>query len=361
MRAEALAALLLATVTAVRASCPDVSGEYRPETPGYAFADAVKALRIDGQVWLGSVVKLEGRPEDGLKVWVSSGGFNGPGVMPSRPTVVLQHGSDFTCSSDGELVFNRVSNARRKTDKAWYEGESKVRIRPAYGALGIEVTFSGHERIVLYSYESARVSLPDLTKGTTLRDALRWPPTSEIASVAPAKVPPPPEPPEVIKVRRMFDFKMEGSATLNTMRASGDAVLVILTAPTNDDVTRLDERLRAASIRYEMKPPKWSGRGYYELQILVWPEGTAVATRPSVRRVEQELERGRDPMVYIRKVDDVGDGYTATFSILGTDPVAGIIDRFKRNTDMFADIRLLNESERTPTSPRVAQIKLRLR
>lgn len=368
MRRAFLAAVALAAGSvaaqerpARSAGCPDVTGVYRAWGSGYAVADLVNALRIT--VYLGSKVQLEGRPEDGLEVRVTSSAKE---ALPKRPTIVLRHRQDFTCD-DGRLVFKGVRNARRKTDDGWYEGSSTVRIAPAGGGLAVEVIFSGSQRETLYSYDSARVSIPKFGSGKVYRESLRWPSDAEAEAQEPLvapEAPPPPEAPEVVKVRELLVPKLPGNVILGTLRSSGDAVLATLTARSNADVAQLEDRLRAASIPHAMKvPPMWTNNAYY-LQLLLWPggKGPAAASRPSAHRVQQELLRAQDPMVSVRKVDDLGDGYVATLDLLGGATAESFVARLGANSVMFADIRVFSESQ-SAQSPgrRVARLGLVLR
>lgn len=352
---------VLASPPARSAKCPEVAGLYRPAGSGYAVADLVHALRIT--VYLGSKVQLEGRPEDGLEVRVTSSAKE---ALPKRPTVVLQHRRDFTCA-DGQLVFSGIRQASRKNEQGWYEGTSTVRIAPSGGGLGVEVVFRGSQREVLYSYDSARISVPKLGTGTVLRESLRWPSDAEAEAQAPLAIdaePPPAEAPEVVRTRELLVPKLPGNVILATLRPSGDAVLATLTARRNEDVAQLEDRLRAAGIPHAMKvPPVWTNNAYY-LQLLVWPsgKGPAAASRPSTHRVQQELLRAQDPMVTVRKVDDLGDGYVATVDIVGGATVESYVARLGANSGMFSDIRVFSESASAQApGRRVARLGLVLR
>lgn len=369
MRRAVFAAVLLAAIADVRAQdrparpagCPDVAGVYRPTGGGYAAADLVKALRIT--VYLGSKVQLDGRPEDGLEVRVTSSAKE---ALPKRPTVVLQHRKDFTCA-EGQLVFSGIRQASRKNEQGWYEGTSTVRITPSGGGLGVEVVFRGSQREVLYSYDSARISVPKLGTGTVLRESLRWPSDAEAEAQTPAVAEPelpPPEAPEVVRTRALLDAKVLGNVRWVAAAPKGDSVLVTLNARSNDDVARLEDRLRAASISHTMKvSPIWTNNAYH-LQILVWPDGQGLAgtQRPSTHRVQQELLRAQDPMVTVRKVDDLGDGYVATVDIVGGATVESYVARLGANSGMFSDIRVFSESASAQApGRRVARLGLVLR
>jgi hypothetical protein len=313
--------------------------------------DVRRVLGVHAGAPVNSRVLIEGGPEDDLSVTVTP--FN------SKPylTAVLKRGVSFLCQ-DGRIVFTQLSYARRQSDKGTYEGKATVRLgREKGGDLAFEITFSGSQSSTLYSYDSARVKVPIPFSSTILRDRVEWP------AVRPFEEPVP-EPPEVLAARAMLDDKVLGTVTLNTLRISGDGVRATLSARSNDDVARFEDRLRAASIPFEMKGPRWNGAGYYELELLVRPRGpgAAVPSRPSAHRVEQELNRTGWPNFYIKKVEAASGTFVATLGVQGSGSVEDIISLLKKNTTLFADIRPLADSPPQPGSrSREVQIQLLVR
>lgn len=355
MKFTALGALFLATIAAAHAEvCPDIAGTYGLSGSGDLVNDARRTLGIHPGAPDNSAVRLEGDAQESLTVTVVRRGKESP-YLP----VELKNGVHYLCK-DGRLEFTAALNSRRPSEKGTYLGSSKVRIGGKRDiGLDIQITFTGSQSSTLYSYDSARVAVPIPFSGTTLREQLHWG-----ASSLGDLVEPPPEPKEVQDVRALLDSKMLGAVTLFAVRANGDSVLARLSAHNKEEVARLEDQLRAASIPYEMKGPRWVGSGYYELELLVRPKGSGapVAKGPGLLRVEQELTRIHWPNVYVKKVAAAGDGYVATLDVQGSDSVEAVILMFKRNTTLFADIRPLKETPPEAGSrTRVVQIELRVR
>ncbi len=343
-----------------REACPDVTGTYRVDEFGAALGDALDALRIRSAGFTGSQVRFSGPAEERLGLWVKSGST---GALPSQPTLVLQNGADYTCKQ-GRIVFTREVEASRRTDQGWLEGRSTVRIsRSGRGGLAIEVVFKGRQRSTLYSYDSARVSVPVPGTGQTLSEAIRWPDSAEpdttVQPVAPA-----PEPKALVSARRLLDSKVLGNVILGGLRVNGDAVVATLKVLRSEDAVNLEDRLRAAAIPYQVKvSPLWTNNAYH-MEILVWPEGGGPgnAWRPSVHRVEQELLKMANPMVDVAKVETSGDTYIATLKLLGQETPENVIARLQANSSFFSEIALINESvSLAAPKVRVAQLRLRLR
>jgi hypothetical protein len=341
--------------------CPDIAGHYRVAEFGSALGDALNALNARSAGFTGSEVKITGRPETGLGVHLKSGGS---GAMPANPNFVLMSGVDFQCKN-GWLVLARSVESSRKFGETWAEGRSVVSLAPAAGGgLRIESSFSGSERTTLYSYDSARISVPKLGTGRRLSEIIRWPDITEPYAAPVAVTEPAREPKAVAQVRRMLDTKVLGPVMLGGLKERGDAVAVTLKPPKSDDAVRLEDRLREAAIPYEVKvSPVWSDRTWH-MELLVWPPGAGVTKpwKPSVHRVEHELRKFREPTVEVQRVEAVGDTYVATLRITGQRPVDGTLERLKTHSTMFSEIELLKEVQRTdPLEARVAQVRLRVR
>ena len=260
-----------------RQACPDVAGHYR--VAGFisfsdALADTLNALGATSASYPGSEVKLSGRAEEGLSAWVKSGPT---GAMSTSPRFVLVNGTDFSCK-DGWIILNRAARANRRTDQGWHEGQSSVRLAPGHGGgLTIQTTFTGSQQSNLFAYESARISVPKPFTSITLSESIRWPDISEPDTENPTPIEVPPEPTAALKVRQMLDAKVLGNAMLGGLRVHGNAVLVSLKVPRSGDVVRLEDRLRAAAISYEVKvPPIWSDNSYH-MELLVKPARAELA------------------------------------------------------------------------------------
>lgn len=341
------------------AACPDVAGHFRIAGSGKALEDALDVLGIRGVGFPGSEVRVSGSADIELSLWVRSGRT---GAIPAQPARRLKPGVDYVCRDDW-ITFTGKSDSSRQIDDQWYEGRATLRIAPDTRGLNFVVAFSGSERITVYSYDSARISLPKPGTRKNVTEAIRWPDAAEPEPGVRAREDVR-EPPEVARVRRLVgDPKVLGNVLLNGLQAVNGGVLVQLRARKSDEVVRFEDRLRAAAIPYEFKrPPIWSDNAYV-LQLLVRPgDGTGSPSRPSAHRVQQEILRMQHPLVDVTKVVDAGDAYVATLNILGQETLPNILARLRANTRMFGEIDVLGETV-SPATPglRVAQLSLRLR
>lgn len=81
------------------------------------------------------------------------------------------------------------------------------------------------------------------------------------------------------RAREWLSPSVLGPVTLGWIERRGEGVVASLTARRSGDVLALEDRLRAASIVYEIKtPPVWSNN-HYELELLFRPTAPA-AGRP---------------------------------------------------------------------------------
>ena len=137
-------------------------------------------------------------------------------------------------------------------------------------------------------------------------------------------------------------------------------MLASLNASNSDDVRAFEDRLRDAGIAYDVtRAPIWSNNGY-SMQFLFGTavDGSKPAWRPSVMRVQQEIERMQHPMVSVGKVEEEGGVYIATLDVIGGESTEMILKRLHLNTTMFADITVLDD---TPSDPRnLRHVRLRL-
>jgi hypothetical protein len=345
--------------------CPDVSGHYRVlrTLEGPSMAEALEALQAGMANFIGSEVRLEGPRAGRLLVWVKSGST---GVFPAGPSAELKQGSDFSCVT-GWLKLARMADSSRRLDDGWYEGRSAAAItRAPRGGLLMQVKFSGRQRTTLYSYDSARISLPKLGTGRSLTESVRLPDISEPAPELPAgsgadRAPPPPEHPAVAGVRQLLTAQVLGNTVLGPLRPSGDAVLVILNATSSDAVLRFEERMRAGEIAYRVeRQPIWSNNAY-RMELLVWPRGTASApaARPSILRVEHEVRRLCPPLVDVQEVQTLGEGYVVALSLMDQTSVDDLVARIKAHAPLFREVAVLGESSR-PDAPKQRTARLLL-
>ncbi|MBK7012356.1 MAG: hypothetical protein IPH43_06595 [Xanthomonadales bacterium] len=170
--------------------CPEVSGRYSIKGTGdrnwTALTEVLAALHATEAGYLDSGIELSGAADGTLSVGTKSGRL---GHWSTQPAVVLHAGTDFECQN-GRLVLSApVTKATRKTDAGkWYEGVATASLsQGTNGELSISVRFTGSERISLYSYDSANVSIPKPGTRNTLTDSLaclsirtltRWHPVS---------------------------------------------------------------------------------------------------------------------------------------------------------------------------------------
>ncbi len=257
--------------------CPDLSGQYRVTGAGPTLADVLEVLKARHAGSIGSEVKLNWQAGGWLGVWAKS---DGKDSMPTQPTVVLKRSTDFSCKN-GALVFKRIADVGRRGTKGWLKGVSIVQIRRGAGA-GLDITssFSGRQQTILFSYDSASLGIPRLGTKETLTETIRWPDVSEPLPEEPAartKPPEPPELPEVTRAREWLSPSVLGPLTLGWIERRGEGVVASLTARKSGDVAALEDRLRAASIAYEIKAsPVWSNN-HYELELLFRSTGPAAA------------------------------------------------------------------------------------
>lgn len=365
-RACTAAVLLLASRPAT-AACPQLSGDYRvASADGVAMSEALDAMGIGNVARRRSELRLRGPDARGLAVWVKEPGSRKDFAV--QPQVTLREGSSFRCSN-GRIVFPPVASTSRSTESAHLEGESTVSLTGGgLSGLVVHIEFKGRQRSTLWSYDSARISIPKFGTGRTLREALRWPevsqspPEPEPAIAKPSTQPE--EPQDVRAVRqRLNDAKVLGAMTLNVLKSNDPGVLAILTATRSEHVIEMEDRLRDAAIPYEVKkPPVWSAN-VFQMELLFWPPGVRVDRpwRPSALRVEHELSRLRRGGFEVRRVEATAEGYVATLDVAAAESTTDLVAGLKRDTKMFAEIQPIDESPRADTPKwRVARVRLRM-
>jgi hypothetical protein len=352
----ALACALGASMQAVSAQdCPDLAGHYRVDGFGPVLGDALKVLGLQMAGFTDSEVKITGRADTALQLWIKSGKSSPMSTQPSR---TLTQGLDYVCAGSS-IVLKSKASASRQTDQGWLEGQSTVSLSRSGKGLGLATSFHGRERTTIYSYDSARVSIPKLGTAQRLGEAIRWPNVSE---PKPVEYVPIPESDPVQAMRRKLTPSLLGGVNLGGLKDSGDRVLASLNAPRDDDVLAFEDRLRDAGIAYEVqRSPIWSNNGY-SMQFL-FAAGEEPGTsrwHPSVFRVQHEVERMRHPMVSVSAVEMQGDSYVATLDVIGPEPTDMILKRLRLSTTMFADIVLLDEAASERRNLRHVRLSLRI-
>ena len=341
-------------------ACPDVSGRYSVRGTGSgtwtALTDVLAAMQAKEAGYLDGGIEFSGATDGTLSVWTKSGRLS---HWSTRPAAVLHAGTDFECQS-GRLVFIApVKNTTRKTDEGkWYEGEATASLsRGANGELSIAVRFTGSERISLYRYDSADVSIPKPGTRTTLTNSFSWPVYSDAESLAPIQ-------PVISKIerdtRQRLTPQVLGNATLIALKPSGDGALAILNVPRGDDVVAFEDRLRAADILYEtqVEPSWWTNK--YRMELLIRPLG-AVATSParvSVFRIEKELQRTLPMLAVLNGIVVSKNGYVVTLNIHDSTSIANIIQRVQLNSTLITTMDLVEEARPAGSQMRVARIQV---
>lgn len=353
-----------AGTSAATSACPDVSGRYGVTGLNFghlrsAIGDALAAMHGRDAGYLEGGIELSGAADGTLLVSTRSSRLV---PWPSRPDTVLRAGTDFECSG-GRLLFARSgAKATRKTEEGkWYEGEAATSIsRLANGELSIAVRFTGSERITLYSYESANVSVPKPGTGTKLTDTFRWPVYSDADPLAPTT---PVVADSVRDTRQRLTSQVLGNVVIAGLEPERNGTLANLTLSRSDDVVAFEDRLRAAAIVYETRgAPAWWNNAYH-MQLLIRPAGTlAVAgLGPSAFRIEHELQRTLPAMANIDSVVAVEDGYVVKLTLGDSTPIADVIRRVQLNSSLIEPMQLLDESAIAGSRNRIARLKVRSR
>ena len=349
---------LLSPLVYAQNECPNVAGHYRVAEAGSVLGDALKVWGAEMAGFSGSEVKISGDANAELSVFWKSGS---DGVMSSRPNKTWRLNVEYRCQ-DGWLIFKRTEASQRRTEQGYYEGKSVIAIAPgSNGGLAIKSVFSGGERTTLYSYDSARISIPKLGFGKTITEAIRWPPISE-ADPTPVIQAPKPEPLTVQAVQRMLTSSVLGGVIVGGMAERGEVVLVTLKALHSEDVTQLEKRLRAALIAYEMEtPPIWTNNSYH-LRLLVKTRraDSEKSIKYSAYQVQQEMQRMNHPMVYVAGVLEQNGAYLATLQVLDQTSVESIISRLKVNSDLLMEAQLVREYV-SFERPKLRIVELRVR
>ena len=362
--AGALVALSVAPAAwGAPSGCPDLSGHYRVDGFGPVLGDALQAMGAEMAGFRDSEVRFDMASGTELAIHWKSGGS---GTLPTTPNRVLVHRADFTCSN-GWLAIKRAVPATRRTDQGFFEGRSEIRMRPAPGrGLNIVAEFSGGQRETLYSYDSARISIPKLGSGRKMTESIRWPDISEAVAAVPRPSAPQsqPLPKEEAAVKGLLTHAMLGGMILGPVKPQDDAILVYLTATRSEDVVAFEDRMRDAGIGYQVRrSPFWSNN-VWQLQLLMWPDSPRGARpwRPSTLRVEHELQRRRDPLVYVAKVEDKGyGGYLATLQLQGQAQLDPTISRILAAPTPFIEVAVVSEPGAGEGGARTAKLLVRLR
>lgn len=357
-RAFWLMALALGSSTSARADdCPDLVGHYRVDGFGSVLGDALEALQLGSAGFTDSEVKITGDAGQSLRFFVKSGQSAPMASLPSR---VLSRRVDYDCA-DGVVTLRAQVSSNRKIDAGFFEGHSIVRLTRSGNGLGLSTDFRGGQRTTLYSYESARISIPTLGSGRSLREQIRWPGIDEARPHAPGHSPAAESAP-VAELRRDLNAVLAGVVRLVALEyRGGDSVRASLSASKSADIVAFEDRLRDAGLVYSMTSgPTSSGNGYYVEMLFSTAAGGTRVWRPSPFRVQHEIERMRHPMVSVRKGQASDNAYIAELYVIGSEPAERILQRLRSSTAMFGSIEVVDDSLQTDQS-NLRALRLRLR
>ena len=227
-----------------------------------AFVDASKLFRLNLINVTSGELEIRGNASHGLYFfWKTERDGVLPISMPTSANSDWTFNRDYKCE-DGWVIFSQRAPARRYDLLKSYEGDAKIRIArdDLYEGLKIESTFSGHEVVTIFSYDSANISVPKWWSRKTLRDTVLLATAPADSSKQVTQL----ESQAALDVRRMFSDKLLGGVILAGVADREGVVTVTLKALRSSDIKPFEERLRATSISYQMKTePIWTNNSYF--------------------------------------------------------------------------------------------------
>lgn len=342
-----------------QATCPNVEGHYRVAGFGATLGDAVQVFDTKMAAFSDSEVKIVGNVNSRVAIYIKSGSL---GKLSTQANTTWSLGNTYRCK-DGWLEFTQPVQAERSIEGVWYQGETTIRIAPSQAGLAIESSFTGRQRVILFSYEGVNVSLPKLGTKRTLVDAIRWP--SIFEPVPAKKAPEIPEAKAVIEMRQMLNSSVRGNILLGVLKEADGAILATLRARSADDIAPFEDRLRAASIAFETKlAPIWSDGAYQFTMLLRTSVANAAQSRQlsskyGAFRIQQELKKIGHPMVDVTKVVEQENDYVATMNVLNDVGADEIMLRIKNNVSLVGSAHLTKENVH-PTSEKIRVLEFRL-
>ncbi|WP_056192122.1 hypothetical protein [Pelomonas sp. Root1237] len=333
-------------------SCPEVTGSFTVNGDPAVVSDALRALGTGGGDAAGASLTLSGSPRATLRL----------SVMPARPDRfsrptewTLNNPADFRCEG-GWLVLSRPVTASRRVRDGLFSGRSIVRLAPAAGGdLQIEVRFKGGETTRIYSYDSATIDLPLPWSRAAATDRLAWP--EGLVAVFRPEPAPVAEPARVAEARRLL-----GSTGLRVGNIVADETAVrAKVSATPRDLVRLEDKLRAAGVAYEVPASPVQTASAYVVD-LVLPQRPGATSQPSRQWVEQELTSWRHPSADVNKVDCRDGACIAQLGLRSGLSAEDAVQRVRSMSQAFSDVRVLPGTERALSpSLRVVDVQLRPR
>ena len=339
MRRSILLFLLAVGLVPSAIACPDLTGRYRigyksglePE----AYGGILTALRVTrrpgGDLDLEISSSSDGRT---MAVRLLASPTSPTETQQRQPHATLSFGADYDCK-DGVVSLLAPFDDGRKSDNGYLEGTTVVSMRRGSGGgLAFTLQFTGVQRSTLYSYDSARISVPlPLTRRRLV----------ETAEVMPAHLAPPPPDPAMVARKRAEELTLASlsskvrsltGASIGVTEAKAEGTLLYLRASSTDAMLRIEDSLLTSDLPYEVVgEPYWAG-SVYTFKILVRSERGGAVRRPSAFRVEKELEKLLCVLStkgsYVIKTRRNGEDYEALVALQGGMTAAEAADCFAR-------------------------------
>lgn len=266
--------------TPANQECPNLNGRYRIHpvveygitfmAPVFVDASRLLKLNLIGATY--GEVEIRGNASEGLSFfWETERDGVMPVSMPTSANSEWKFHKDYQCEN-GAIIFSRRSPANRNNLPGAYEGDAQIRLarEDSDSGLMIESTFSGHEVVSLFSYDSAHIDFPKWWSRKTMRETIILDAVARnVASGDPLLQVTKPESQAVAHVRQVFNDKLLGGLILAGAEDHEAGVTVTLKALRSSDIKPFEDRLRAAAIPYQMKTvPIWADNSYY-MELLI--------------------------------------------------------------------------------------------
>lgn len=334
--------------------CPDIEGTFILAGDPAAANNALRALGGGSSTVVGGSLTISGSSKSAQRL---SFRYPQPDEF-SRPLEwTLNNPADFKCE-DGWLVPNRPVDASRLLKNGSFDGRATARFAPTAGGLNVEVRFKGSESARIYSYDSAKIDVPVPWSRAAATDRLTWPEGVEVvfrrAPVVPARAA---ESAPAAEARRLLGST---GLTVGDVVADEAAVRAKVSA-TPQELTRLEDRLRAAGVVYQVpESPVQTASAYFV--NLVLPQRPGATSLPSRRWVEQELTYWRHPAADVNKVDCRNGACIAQVGLRSGLSAEDAVARVRSMSKAFSEVRVLPDTESTLSpSLRVVDVQLRFR
>jgi hypothetical protein len=326
MRRSILLFLLAVGLVPSAIACPDLTGRYRigyksglePE----AYRGILTALRMTrrpgGDLDLEISSSSDGRT---MAVRLLASPTSPTQTQQRQPHATLSFGADYDCK-DGVVSLLAPFDDGRKSDNGYLEGTTVVSMRrESGGGLAFTLQFTGVQRSTLYSYDSARISIPlPFTRRRLV----------ETAEVMPAHLAPPPPDPVKLARKRAEELTLDSlaskvrgltGASIGVKEAKAEGTLLYLRAGSTDQMLRIEDSLLTSDLPYEVVgEPYWAG-SVYTFIILVRSERGGAVRRPSAFRVEKELDKllcqHNTKGSHVVKTKRTGEDYEARVALQG--------------------------------------------